>query len=311
MTDRPKDDTQSFHDRQSDSETETGPHGRRRGSVRVEAAGLSHRGAVRDHNEDHFLVARVERSLETLSTSLPSGEVPDRFGDHGCLMMVADGMGGAAGGEVASRTAISALVNIVLDVPDWIMRMDDEAEMELSRRAIQYCRQVNSALVARAQARPELSGMGTTMTVAYNVGEDLSLAHVGDSRAYLLRGDKLRQLTRDHTHVQRLIDAGTITREQGEKHRLRHVLTNVMGGTDESVHVDLRRLKLVEGDVLLLCTDGLSEVLGDDRIGEVLGSAETPESACRKLVDLALEGGGPDNVTVVAARWTAEEPETD
>ena len=272
----------------------------------VDAAGLSHRGAVRSDNQDHYLVARIGRSLDTLITSLPDGEVPDRFDETGYVMMVADGMGGAAAGEVASRMAISTLVNIFLDIPDWIMRLDDEGADELMRRAVGYYRQVDQTLAKRVEAEPELSGMGTTMTVVYSVGRDLFVAHAGDSRAYLFRNGRLQQLTRDHTHVQMLVDAGTITHEEAATHRLRHVLTNVLGGSAELTDVDIDRLGLAAHDRLLLCTDGLTEVIGDDEIAEILGRMKSPEVACRSLVDLALARGGPDNVTVVAARFSAD-----
>ncbi len=273
-------------------------------TVRVDAAGLSHRGRVRADNQDHYLVARVGRSLDTLISSLPTGEVPDRFDETGYVMMVADGMGGAAAGEVASRMAISTLVNIVLDVPDWIMRLDDDKADELMRRAVDYYHQVDSALVELSRTNPQLSGMGTTMTVAYSIGRDLFVAHVGDSRAYLFRGGRLEQLTRDHTHVQEMLDAGMLTREEAATHRLRHVLTNAVGGQEELVDVDIHRLVLADGDRLLLCSDGLTEVVDNQEVAEVLGRMKAPEIACRSLVDLALERGGPDNVTVVAARYS-------
>jgi len=272
----------------------------------VDSAGLSHRGRVRSDNQDHYLVARVGRSLDTLITSLPDGEVPNRFDETGYVMMVADGMGGAAAGEVASRMAISTLVNIFLDIPDWIMKLDDAGAEELMHRAVGYYRKVDEALTERAEAEPELSGMGTTMTVAYSIGRNLFVAHAGDSRAYLFRNGRLEQITRDHTHVQMMVDAGTITHEEAATHRLRHVLTNVLGGNAELTDVDIDRLALADRDRLLLCTDGLTEVVGDDEIAEILGRAKAPEIACRSLVDLALERGGPDNITIVAARFSLE-----
>jgi serine/threonine protein phosphatase PrpC len=271
--------------------------------VRVVAAGLSHKGNVREENEDHYLVARVGRSLDTLVTSLPEGEVPERFDETGFALMVADGMGGAAAGEVASRVAISTLVNIVLDVPDWIMKLDERVADKLMSRAVEYYRKVDTTLADLVKADPELQGMGTTMTVGYSIGRDLFVSHVGDSRAYLFRDKKLKQLTRDHTHVQELVDAGMITREEAATHRLRHVLTNAIGGRDRAIDVDVQRVRLKDGDRLLFCTDGLTEVVRDDDIADVLGRSKAPEVVCRSLVDLALERGGPDNVTVVAARF--------
>ena len=275
-------------------------------SVRVDSAGLSHKGNVRENNEDHYLVARVGRSLDTLVTSLPDGEIPERFDETGFAIMVADGMGGAAAGEVASRTAISTLVNIFLDVPDWIMKANDAIAEKLMARADKYYRKLDATLADMVSADPGLQGMGTTMTGGYCIGADMFLCHVGDSRAYLFRDGKLEQLTRDHTHVQQLVDAGMITREEAATHRLRHVLTNAIGGRDRSIDVDVLRVQLRDGDRILLCTDGLTEVVPDGDIADVLGRSKAPEVICRSLVDLALERGGPDNVTVVAARFTID-----
>ena len=285
------------------SRSESGPRRPYSSPLLIDAAGLSHRGVVRADNQDHYLVARVGRSLDTLITSLPDGEVPDRFDETGYVMMVADGMGGAAAGEVASRMAISTLVNIFLDIPDWIMKLDDESAEELMRRAIGYYRKIDQALAQRVEAEPELSGMGTTMTVAYSVGRELFVTHAGDSRAYLFRSGRLQQITRDHTHVQMMVDAGTLSHEEAGTHRLRHVLTNVLGGNTEFGDADIDRLGLAAHDRLLLCTDGLTEVVSNDEIAEILGRMKSPEVACRSLVDLALERGGPDNVTVVTARF--------
>jgi protein phosphatase len=273
--------------------------------IRVDAAGLSHPGKVRKNNEDHFLVARVGRSLETLITSLPDGDVPTRFDDSGYVMMVADGMGGAAAGEVASRCAIRTFVNIVLDVPDWLLRPGKPQTKELMERATSYYRRIDQTLAEQAESDPQLSGMGTTMTVAYAVGKNLFLAHAGDSRAYLYRHGEVRQLTRDHTHVQTMVEAGVLTREEAATHRLRNVLTNVLGGQDRSVDVEMHRLALADRDRILLCSDGLTEVVHDAEIGGVLERMSSPEVACRALIELALERGAPDNVTVLTARFGA------
>jgi serine/threonine protein phosphatase PrpC len=276
--------------------------------LRVEATGLSHRGKVRPNNEDHYLVARTGRSMQALATSLPEGEIPGHFDEFGYVMMVADGMGGAVAGEIASRTAISTMVKLILDVPDWIMRVDEVTAAEITRRATDYYSRVNSTLLERMQADPKLHGMGTTMTVAYSVGTDLFIAHAGDSRAYVFREGKLRQLTRDHTHVQRLVDAGALTREQAASHHLRHVLHNALGGRGEpTVDVDVLRLRLDAGDRILLCTDGLTEVVDDAAIAEILREMKNTEDGCRKLIEQGLANGAPDNITVVAAQYSSGE----
>jgi protein phosphatase len=303
VKDRSQDETQPIPIQRAEDEPPAPPRRPFASQVTIDAAGVSDLGKVRTENEDHFLVARVGRSLDTLLTSLPSGEVPERFDETGYVMMVADGMGGAAAGEMASRIAISTLVNIVLDVPDWIMKLDDESAGKVMRRAVGYYQKVDTALADLARTDPQLRGMGTTMTVGYSIGRDLFVFHVGDSRAYLFRDGELRQLTRDHTHVQNLVDAGMITREEAATHRLRHVLTNAIGGKEKAIDVDVHRLGLADGDRLLLCTDGLTEVVDDDEVADLLGRGKAPEVVCRSLVDLALERGGPDNVTVVTARF--------
>jgi protein phosphatase len=275
--------------------------------VRIDAAALSDKGKVREQNEDHFFVARGGRHIRTLLTNIPASDVPTEFGETGYLMIVADGMGGHAGGEVASRMAIATLINIILHMPDWILRLDEEHAQKVMERAAERYRQVHEALQEKARLDPKLRGMGTTMTAAYSLGDDLFVAHVGDSRAYLFRDGKLQLLTRDQTQAQLMADIGMISQNEVARHRLRHVLTSALGGTEKKVRVDIQRLKLTDGDRLLLCTDGLTDMVDDEGILRVLAGSESSEAACRRLVDLALENGGKDNVTVVLARYSIPE----
>jgi protein phosphatase len=272
-------------------------------AVRIDVAGLSDRGKIRDENQDHFLVMRTGRQSETLATSLPAGAVPDRSAERGLVMMVADGMGGHAAGEVASRTVLVTLMTLILDHPEWILKVDEDSVADLENRTVARYRALDMALAERMHADPNLQGMGTTLTVAYSLGLDLFIAHVGDSRAYLFDKGALRQLTRDHTHVQQLVDAGMLTPDEAAHHRLRNVLTNVLGGADRSVEVELHRLRLAGGDRLLLCSDGLTGAVKDEEIAGILAGSATASEACRRLVDRALERGGPDNVTAIVARY--------
>jgi protein phosphatase len=263
---------------------------------------------VRPNNEDHFLVARVGRYLEVQQTNLPAGDVPVRSDETVHGMIVADGMGGAEGGELASRLAIRTLIDLVLNVPDWILRLDEVQTEEILRRAMRRYRQVDAVLSWHAEGDPTLSRMGTTMTLAFSLGVDLFVVHVGDSRAYLLRQGQLRQLTRDQTLVQVLVDSGQLTREEAATHRLRHVLVYALGRHHGNIPVEVHRLQLADGDGLMLCTDGLTEMVADTQIAEVLGRPGTAEETCRTLVDLALEQGGKDNVTVIVARYRLPDP---
>jgi protein phosphatase len=274
-------------------------------AVRVDSSGLSDRGKVRPDNQDHFYLAKLGRFSQTLATSLPAGELPDRLEQAGHVAVVADGMGGHAGGEVASRTAIIVSFHLLFDTPDWVLRVDDQSARKILDRAATRYRSLDSLLAERASVDPNLRGMGTTMTVAYSIGFDLFLSHAGDSRAYLCREGSLRQLTRDHTRVQELVDAGMMTREEAATHRMRNVLTNVLGGGMPLTDVDVHRVRLAASDTVLLCSDGLYDVVKDDEIASILTGAASAESGCRSLVDAALERGAPDNVTAVVSRYEA------
>jgi PPM family protein phosphatase len=272
--------------------------------VRLDVAALSDKGNVREQNEDHYFVARAGRHVTTMLTNVPSGDVPSQFGETGYLMVVADGMGGHAGGEVASRLAIATLINITLHVPDWILRLDDEHAQKLMERAAVRVNQVHDVLKERARLDPRLRGMGTTMTAAFSLGDDLFVSQVGDSRAYLFRDGSLQLLTRDQTHAQMLADLGDISQQDVACHRLRHILTNALGSSQGDVHAEIRRWKLADGDRLLLCTDGLTDMIDDAGIAAVLARETRSTEACRLLVEGALANGGRDNITVVLARYS-------
>jgi protein phosphatase len=273
--------------------------------VEVDLAALSHPGKVRRNNEDHFMAARFDRSMRTLLTNLPEAEVPRAYAETAYGMLVADGVGGAAGGEVASRTAIHALVDLVIETPDWIMQLDEPLAREVLQRMERRFQRVREVLIERATADPSLRGMATTMTVACSLGPELLTAHVGDSRAYVFRrGGRLERLTRDQTMAQSLADAGAISQEEVAKHPSRHVLTSALATRGTFVQVELKRSRLEDGDQLLLCSDGLTEMIADEAIARVLAAPGPSAEACQRLVDLALEAGGKDNVTVVLLRYT-------
>jgi protein phosphatase len=271
--------------------------------ARVDLAAVSHQGRVRSNNEDSYLAVRTARSMQTLLTNLPAGLIPAQYEEVGYGMLVADGVGGMAAGEVAGRLAVTTLVNLFLDTPDWIMRVGDREGEEILRRITERYRQVDAVLREEAAKDPELSGMGTTMTLAFSLGTDLFLGHVGDSRAYFRRGEVLHQLTRDHTYAQELVNNGILFPDEMRTHRFRHVLTRALGGKTPPADADVQRLRLDDGDQVLLCTDGLTDMVEDTAIAEVLRGAGTAAEACHTLVDLALDNGGKDNVTVVLARY--------
>jgi PPM family protein phosphatase len=273
-------------------------------SVLVDAAGLTHPGLVRATNEDHFLIARLGRYFETVSTSLPQVDLPGRADEAGYSLIVADGMGGHAAGEVASRLAIRGIVRLALALPDWIVRLDDNTVEAAAARAQGRFENLNAMVFEHGQQNPEWRGMGCTLTAARNLGRVLQIAHVGDSRAYLLRAGKLHQLTRDHTYVQMLVDSGLLSQEAAAESKARHVLVNAVGGSAEGVQVDVERVPLANGDRVLLCSDGLTDAVNDDVIKAVLAEGTTAAAACEALIDRALAGGGHDNITVIVAGYT-------
>jgi protein phosphatase len=271
--------------------------------VQVELAALTHAGHVRSNNEDHYLVVRIHRALQTVLTNLPAGVVPNHAEEVGYGMVVADGMGGMAAGEIASQLAIRTLLNLVLTTPDWILRSGEEEIQRIMQRMAERYRRVDAVLREESLADPNLAGMGTTMTVAASLGRDLVLSHLGDSRAYLLRGGQLHLLTRDHTLVQELVERGAVLPEQAATHLYRHVLTRALGSFGGKNEAEVRRLSLADHDQLLLCTDGLTDMVDPRTIGTILRSSASANDACQSLMNLALENGGKDNVTVVLARY--------
>ena len=275
----------------------------------VESFGLTDKGRVREANEDQFLTASLMRALWVEQSSVPQSAVHYAH-DRGHVFIVADGMGGAAGGEKASAIAVNAVEAFLLNALRWLLALDSSAEASVLRDFKSALRSADACVYAAASASSELSGMGTTLTMTYSRNADLFVAHAGDSRAYLLRGGALCRLTRDDTMVQQLVDKGILAPEEAAEHELRHVITNVVGGPSPGVAVYVHRTLLEPGDVLLLCTDGLTGMLSDERIVTILQATPDPQQACERLVALANELGGTDNVTVIVARysWAASPP---
>ena len=216
------------------------------------------------------------------------------------LLVVADGMGGAAAGEVASSVAVAALA--VLD--------EDEPTGDLLEVFGDSIRRIEDQLGGLVDAEPKLRGMGTTLTAVVHADGRLGLVHVGDSRGYLMRGGKLERITRDHTLVQSLIDAGRLSDHEAATHPQRNVLTRVLDGAHPT-EADLSIREIKEGDRILLCSDGLSGVVSADTIAASLLANDEPQDAVDELVDLALRGGGPDNITCVVADVIQDDAEAE
>ncbi|HEY7546292.1 MAG TPA: Stp1/IreP family PP2C-type Ser/Thr phosphatase [Blastocatellia bacterium] len=259
----------------------------------ITAACLSEVGSRRDNNEDAFVIADLTQSeIFTDSTEL----IDRRVGMDGILLAVADGIGGARAGEVASRMAVEQLADALIapaskrPISDWL------------RASL---RSVNRYIRSASINNPNFYGMGATITavVAHETG--LIIGQVGDSRAYLIRDGQVQQLTKDQSMVQALIDAGVITPEESEKSPYRHVVLHALGVADD-VEPEISAVALARGDHLLLCSDGLSNKVGNVEMHDVVREAETTGAACARLVALANERGGEDNITVVLARFDGE-----
>jgi serine/threonine protein phosphatase PrpC len=271
--------------------------------VEIDMAAATDKGLARESNQDHFLTAQAGRWLEAMQTSVEEGVIPKRAEEVVYGLLVADGMGGTLGGELASRTALSTLISLVLHTPDWIFGEGDAEVQRIMHRFADRFRKIQKTLGDMGRKDPELAEMGTTMTVACSCGSVCVVGHIGDSRAYLLRAGKLVQLTRDHTYVQVMIDSGLMTAEQAADHPWRHILSRALGGGGQETEGDFNRLDLVDGDQLLLCSDGLSNMVLDGDIAETLLRTPTAADACQELIKQALDNGGFDNVTVALARY--------
>jgi protein phosphatase len=272
-------------------------------SVQVEVAAQSVRGRSRAVNEDHYLLARFGRQQQILDTSLSFTDLPDCFEEYAYAMVIADGLGGAGRGAVASRVALSTMAHVAMHFGKWNVRVDPQVASEVIQRAAWFYNQADRAVFARSQTDPRLSGMATTLTLAYSAGNDLFVANVGHSRAYLFRDGALTQLTRDDTLAQRFSGRhGPAPVETGIQD-LRHILTDTIGGDAKRPLVEVGHFRLQDGDWVLLCTNGLYDVVPDDRIADVLALRRQPAEQCALLLDLAHLNGGDDNATVVAATY--------
>jgi protein phosphatase len=273
----------------------------------VAVAGRTHPGHVRPNNEDNFLAVRRHRGREILASSLPAELFPTAD-DHAFAFAVADGMGGKKFGEIASFLAMRAGFELGAAEIKWPMKMNEREATELRQKAETLYGLINEALRAEVRESPALAGMGTTLTIAYSTGPELFVAHAGDSRAYLYRDGALRQLTRDHNLGQALVDAGAAAPGSKEALRVSHVLTSYLGGPDESLTIEVYHERLADGDRLLLCTDGLSDMVDDDAVAQALRDHPASDDACEALVARALDRGGKDNVTELVAAYRFTDP---
>jgi PPM family protein phosphatase len=245
----------------------------------IQAYGLTDVGRKRKHNEDAFALDVNEG-----------------------LFIVADGMGGHAAGEVASKITVETIGEFIAatrqkEEATWPFKYNHELDFNSNRLAVAI-EKANERVMAAVAAQPWLKGMGTTVVAGLLNEKILSLAHVGDSRAYLFRDGQLSRLTDDHSWVHEQVTAGILTEEEAKTHPLKNVVTRALGG-GPSVSPDLQELVFSPGDRFLFCSDGLTTMVSDEEIHDAAATIKETQKVCRHLVDLANEKGGVDNITVV------------
>ena len=273
------------------SDLDADPHG----DVVVSVFGRTDVGRTREHNEDAFVVA----DLSTNNASLQPEVRRHTLGPKGTLFMVADGMGGAAAGEIASAMAVEVVLGEMRE--KWIggdFHDAGEFVRAIKRATVAANQQIHNFAAGHSEYR----GMGTTATVAGLLGDTLYVAQVGDSRAYLIRDGVARQITKDQSLMQKLIEAGELTEDEAAQSDRRNIILQALG-PEPLVKIDMTHQKVRRGDVLLLCSDGLSGQVSKDEMARGVTEERDLVSVCKRLIDRANENGGPDNITVIAARF--------
>ncbi len=267
----------------------------------IDVYGLTHPGKVRPDNQDHFLICALRKQMVVHQTSLPETDRlmsgPERLA---FLAMVADGVGGGARGEEASRTALEAVTQYVSGTMRCYYAAGSADDTEFYEALQEGALRCHAELKRRGEEDPEYRGMATTLTLFLGVWPRAYLLQVGDSRCYICRNGELRQLTRDQTMAQELIDLGVLTRDDAAGSRFARTLSSSLGGrqTDPAV----TRLDISWGTVVLLCSDGLTAHVSDERIRELLRSMTSAKQVCEDLLREALENGGSDNITIIVGR---------
>lgn len=269
-----------------------------RPGVRLRLAGRTDVGVTRDHNEDAF--AYLDLANGQTQEQVQDGVID--VGLRGVVMVVADGMGGAAAGEIASEMAVEAVLDTFR--AQWMQSVgrDTDTFVETIRDAADTA---NHRIFAYAGAHPEHAGMGTTATIAGMLGNSLYLAQVGDSRAYIVRDGVALQITKDQSLMQQLIEAGEMTTDQAEVSERRNIILQALG-PDSTVRPDFTQQPIARGDTLVMCSDGLTTHLRATDIARIVSTSDDPDDACERLVAAANAEGGHDNITVVVAQFLGD-----
>ena len=271
------------------------------GGPALDVFGLTDVGKARHHNEDQFLVAKLEKSMQALYTSLEDDGLVEGE-QEAYLFVVADGVGGAAAGELASGKTVETLAQQISTAAGCFYIGGAEAEHEFIGRLEQAMHAAHHRV--RTELAMDGSRPATTATMVTLIWPRAYIFHVGDSRGYYLRDNHLKQFTRDQTVGEFMVDAGILSEEQARKGGLNDVLTHAIGGDDSTPSIGLVDFR--DGDVLLMCSDGLTKHVSDAVIRDALQQAPSAEAACRQLLEAALDGGGSDNITIVVARMSGD-----
>jgi serine/threonine protein phosphatase PrpC len=270
----------------------------------IDVFGLTHAGKVRPENQDHFLVCALRRQVDVRMTSLPESEIlPVSAERLGTLAMVADGVGGGKGGEEASRLAVSTVTKYVSESIHSYYAENVPGDGSFTGSLYAAALRVHADLLEAGEADPKRDGMATTLTLFIGVWPYIYLLQVGDSRHYVLQGDELHQTTRDQTVAQALADSGAMEQTTAAKSRWASVLSSSIGGSESTPVVS--RIDSEWNDVHMLCSDGLTKHVSDERIRTRLRDMVSAEKVCEELLQDALDGGGTDNITVIVGRVVA------
>lgn len=281
---------------------ETDPTASRPSRDRYDFFGISHPGMVRSQNQDCFLIGSIHKAMQVHQTSLPEDTLGELISpSRGHVFLVADGVGGTPGGQDASRTALTAILDYVLRAMDLYVQLDQDLEPEFLAELQRSVERSHEAVRKAGDADEERLGMATTLTMVCIRWPRGYLVHVGDSRCYRLRDGELYQLTKDQTMAQAMVDAGALSPDQAERSGLNHILYSAIGATRAepmTLTTDIRA-----DDVMFLCTDGVTKHVTEEEIRDALRSCTSAEATVRRLLQLVLDRGGSDNTTMILGRY--------
>ncbi|QDT02417.1 Serine/threonine phosphatase stp [Rubripirellula lacrimiformis] len=278
------------------------------GDIDLNAFGATHQGLVRENNQDQFLIAQLSKSMRVSATSMSFDQ--RLYGQpEGEVLLVADGMGGHAAGEKASSLAIETMVRRLLDSIHAGLPADDSDDTVFRKNLEELLKDAHSRILVESAHHADQRGMGTTLTMAYVIWPRLYVAHAGDSRCYLIRDGQAQPLTTDHTLARQMVDAGGLKPEDEAKSKWSNVLWNVLGGrVNGDLIAEVHRFDLKPGDAIVLCSDGLHRYVDADQLATIVNESESPEVACQRLIQIALDAGGEDNVTVIVSSPLRDDP---